>query len=73
MIRRSSASTTNVYGRLKAIRTSAVIERAFLGQANELAIEEENHSGRFTRTMLKLPTPGRASTMQCSISLTCLG
>src|SRR5882724_7885277 len=31
-IRRSSASTTNVYGRLSAIRTNAVIERAFLDE-----------------------------------------
>src|SRR3984957_5642300 len=43
-IRRSSASTTNVYGRLKAIRTRAVIERAFLGQAKELAIKGKSNT-----------------------------
>src|SRR5258708_26740556 len=31
MIRRSSASTTKVYGRLSAIRTSAIMNQAFLG------------------------------------------
>jgi hypothetical protein len=30
-----------VYGRLKAIRTSAVIERAFLDRAGELAINRK--------------------------------
>src|ERR1700722_20491566 len=45
MIRRSSASTTNVYGRLKAIRTSAVIDRAFLDQAKEFAISGEIDCG----------------------------
>src|ERR1700740_816333 len=40
-IRRSSASTTKVYGRLRAIRTSAVIKRAFLDRAGELAIHRQ--------------------------------
>ena len=31
-IRISSASTTNVYGRLSAMRTSAIINQAFLSQ-----------------------------------------
>jgi hypothetical protein len=36
MIRSSNASTTKVYGRLRAMRTSAIIKAAFLGQANRV-------------------------------------
>src|SRR5260221_8785436 len=38
MIRRSSASTTKVYGRLSAIRTSAIINQAFLGPRESAGI-----------------------------------
>src|ERR1700689_2745124 len=37
IISRSSASTTKVYGRLRAMRTSAVIQRAILAQAKRRA------------------------------------
>src|SRR5229473_1375556 len=44
IIRRSSASTTKVYGRLSAIRTSAIINRAFLGR-RELAPQKGQFVG----------------------------
>lgn len=42
IINRSSASTTKVYGRLSAMRTSAIIKRAFPSQADgpELASQK---------------------------------
>jgi hypothetical protein len=50
MIRISNASTTNVYGRLRAMRTNAVIERAFLAQADGLgfAMRSGNRWRSFT-------------------------
>src|ERR1700676_2832698 len=44
IIRRSSASTTKVYGRLRAIRTRAIINRAFLGR-RELAPQKGQFVG----------------------------
>src|SRR5258708_27531893 len=44
IIRRSSASTTKVYGRLSAIRTRAIINRAFLGR-RELAPQKGQFVG----------------------------
>src|SRR5712664_4323187 len=41
IISRSSASTTKVYGRLSAIRTSAIINRAFLGPAKARGLADQ--------------------------------
>ena len=47
MIRSSSASTTKVYGRLSAIRTSAIISQVFPGPARRrgLAFQTANSFG----------------------------
>src|SRR5712664_3065270 len=45
IINSSSASTTKVYGRLSAIRTSAIINRAFLGPAGGRGLA--HHRGQF--------------------------
>src|SRR5580698_8635652 len=54
MISRSSASTTNVYGRFRAIRTNSVMAQAFLGQA----IYDERDAVRHYPKYRQMPNVG---------------
>src|SRR6202000_2881664 len=56
MIRSSSASTTKVYGRLSAIRTSAIISQVFPGPARRRGLAFQD--GQFIRGLI-YPNPGK--------------